>query len=92
MYRSFRCAPFYYFSIIKTTTRRIAGEIHIVPIPNLAESTPPMPAPVAKIRIMPKKCNALYKDPFSFVLKYCDRLSVPLLRFPIHIVLAYPYP
>ena len=35
------------------------------------------------------KTNAV-TDPF--VLKYCDRLSVPLLRLPIHIVLAYPYP
>lgn len=42
-------------TIIKATTRRIAGEIHIVPVPNLEESIPPMPAPIAKIKIIPKK-------------------------------------
>ena len=86
------CTSYHSLTIIKATTRRIAGEIHIVPIPSLMERTPPIPAPMANIKIIPKKCNALYRDPFSFVLKYCDRLSVPLLRLPIHIVLAYPYP
>ena len=83
---------FYSLIIIKATTRRIAGEIHIVPMPNFSDSIPPIPAPMAKIKIIPKKCKALYNVPFSFVLKYCDKLSVPLLRLPIHIVLAYPYP
>ena len=72
--------------------KKDAGDIHIVPIPSFMERTPPIPAPMANIKIIPKKCKALYRDPFSFVLKYCDRLSIPLLRFPIHIVLAYPYP
>ncbi|MBQ6264669.1 MAG: hypothetical protein IJK60_04395 [Clostridia bacterium] len=36
-------------------------------MPSIPESTPPVPAPTAKIRIIPKKRKALFKDCLSLL-------------------------
>lgn len=45
----------YSFIMITVTANKMATEIQMVLIPNMPDSTPPTPAPTAKIRIMLKK-------------------------------------
>ena len=72
------------------TTVSKSMEIQIVLAWNTFDRIPPAPAPMAKIRIIPKKYSALFREARSLFLRNLDKLSVPLLRLPIHIVLAYP--
>ena len=76
------------FAMIRVTTNKIATEIQIVLIPNTPDRMPPVPAPTAKTRMMPNKLSALRRAILSRERKYSERLSVPLLKLPMHMVLA----
>ena len=83
-------SPVHYssFIMIRVTVNKMTTEIHIVLIPIIPDSMPPAPAPTAKIRIIPKRLSALRMAALSRERKYCERLSVPLLKLPMHMVLA----
>ncbi len=79
------------FSFIMNNSdiKMIPQHIQMVFIPKLKDKIPPTPAPIAKITIIAKNCNVFIRSVIDLFLINCARNNVPLLRFPIHIVLAY---
>ena len=49
--------------MMMVTANKMATESHIVLIPNKPDKIPPVPAPIAKIRMIPKKCSDLCMAP-----------------------------
>ena len=57
------------FTIINATPSNRIEEAQIVLTPNKFDRTPPMPAPIAKINMMPKKSSAFASDSLSQFLR-----------------------